>query len=133
MPLESALGARLLLSTTVGYAKGKYQRMAFIDDAVEHAAMRVAEQHEGLEPEVFPAAFEKDEVKELIDTFDAGGDPITVESVAETLNEEMLDPDLDADPEQFVTELFTYLALLKPFSLDRNCVLNTTRASSTTH
>lgn len=109
MPFESALGARVLLSATVGYAKGKYQRMAFMDDAVEHAAMRVAEQHEGLEPEVFPAAFEKDEVKALIDGFDAGGDPITVEGVAETLNEGMLDPDLDAAPDQLVTEFFEYL------------------------
>jgi hypothetical protein len=109
MPFESALGARLLLSSTVGYAKGKFQRIAFMDDAVEHAAMRVAEQHEGLEPEVFPAVFEKDEVKALIDTFDAGGDPITIERVAETLNEEMLDPNLNADPEQLITEFFTYL------------------------
>jgi len=109
MPLESVLGARLLLSATVGYAKGKYQRMAFMDEAVEHAAIRVAKRHDGLEPEVFPAAFEKDEVKTLIDRFDGGGDPITVESVAETLNEEMLDPDLDADQEELVTEFFTYL------------------------
>lgn len=109
MPFESPGGARLLLSATVGYAKGKYQRMAFMDDAVEHAAMRVAEQHEGLAPEVFPAAFEKDEVKELIDEFDAGGDPITVERVADTLNEELLDPELDIDPEQLVSEFFEYL------------------------
>lgn len=109
MPIDSVLGTRLLLSATVGYAKGKYQRMAFMDEAVEHAAIRVAEQHKGLEPEVFPAAFEKDEVKALVDAFDAGGDPITIENVAETLNEEMLDPDLDTDPEQIVTEFFTYL------------------------
>lgn len=83
--------------------------MAFIDDAVEDAAVGVAEQHEGLEPEVFPAAFEKDEVKALIETFDTGGDPITVERVAEALNAEMLDPDLDADPEQLVAEFFEYL------------------------
>lgn len=44
--------------------------MAFMDDAVEHAAMRVAEQHEGLAPEVFHAAFEKDKVKGLVDAFD---------------------------------------------------------------
>lgn len=109
MSFDSPGGARLLLSATVGYAKGKYQRVAFMDDAVEHAAMRVAEQHEGLAPEVFPAAFEKDEVKELIDEFDAGGDPITVERVADTLNEEMLDPELDVDPEQLVSEFFEYL------------------------
>jgi hypothetical protein len=109
MPFDSPGGARLLLSATVGYAKGKYQRMAFMDEAVEHAAMRVAEQHQGLETEVFPAAFEKDEVKELIDGFDAGGDPITVERVADTLNEGMLDPELDVDPEQLVSEFFEYL------------------------
>lgn len=109
MSLESAFGARILWSATVGYAKGKYQRMAFMDDAVEHAARRVAEEHERLEPEVFPAAFEKNEVKALIDGFDAGGDPITVGRIAETLNEEMLDPDLDADPEQLVAEFFKYL------------------------
>ncbi len=39
MPFDSPGGARLLLSATVGYAKGKYQRMAFMDDAVEQAAM----------------------------------------------------------------------------------------------
>lgn len=109
MPFESASGARVLLSATVGYAKGKYQRMAFMNDAVEHAAMRVAEQNEGIEPEVFPAAFNDDEVKTLIDGFDSGGNPITVERVAETLNEEMLDPDLDVDPDQIVAEFFEYL------------------------
>lgn len=109
MPFDSPGGSRLLLSATVGYAKGKYQRMAFMDDVVEHAAMRVAEQHEELEPEVFPTAFEKDEVMELIDEFDAGGDPITVERVADTLNEGMLDPELDVDPEQLVSEFFEYL------------------------
>lgn len=109
MPFESAVGARVLLSATVGYVKGKYQRMAFMDDAVEHAAMRVADQHEELEPGAFPAAFEKDEMKSLIDSFDSGGDPITVERVAETLNEEMLDPDLDVDPKQLVAEFFEYL------------------------
>ncbi len=109
MPLESVLGARLLLSGTVGYVKGKYQRMAFMDDVVENAARRVAEQHEGLEPEIFPAAFKKDDVKTLIDAFDAGGDPITIEHIAGTLNEEMLASDIDADPEQVVSEFFEYL------------------------
>lgn len=109
MPFESPLGTRVLLSATVGYVRGKYQRMAFMDDAVEHAAMRVAEQHEGLEPEVFPAAFEKDELKALIDAFDAGGDPITAEQVAGTVNVEMLDPELDDDPERLVSEFFEYL------------------------
>lgn len=109
MPLESALGARLLLSATVGYAKGKYQRMAFMDEVVENASRRVAEQHEGLDPQVFPAAFEKDDVKSLIETFDESGDLITVERVAQTLNRGMLDPDLEADPEQLVSEFFTYL------------------------
>lgn len=109
MLFDSPGGARVLLSATVGYANGKYQRMAFMDDAVEHAAMRVAEQHEELVPGVFPAAFEKDEVKELIDEFDADGDPITVERVADTFNEEMLDPELDIDTEQLVSEFLKIL------------------------
>jgi hypothetical protein len=109
MPFESPIDARVLLSATVGYVKGKYQRMAFMDDAVEHAAMRVADEHERLEPEVFPAAFEKVEVKALIDTFDAGGEPITVERVATTLNEEMIDPELDVDTGQLVSDFFEYL------------------------
>lgn len=100
-------GARLLLTTTLGHAKGKYERMVFMEDAVENAAERVADQHVELEPEVFLIAFEKDEVKELIDEFDAGGDPITVEHVADTLNEEMLDPELDI--EQLVSDFFKNL------------------------
>lgn len=104
MLFDSPGGARVLLSATVGYTNGKYQRMAFMDNAVEHAAMQVAKQHEELVPGVFPAAFEKDEVEELIDEFDAGGDPITVERVADTLNQEMLDQELDIDTEQLVAD-----------------------------
>lgn len=109
MLFDSPGGARVLLSATVGYTNGKYQRMAFMDNAVEHAAMQVAKQHEELVPGVFPAAFEKDEVEELIDEFDAGGDPITVERVADTLNQEMLDQELDIDTEQLVADFFENL------------------------
>jgi hypothetical protein len=58
-------------------------------DAIEQAAKRVAEKHDGLEPSVFPVAFEKDEVEDLIEEFDAGGDRITVAAVAGTMDAEM--------------------------------------------
>lgn len=83
--------------------------MAFLDDAVENAAQRVADQHEGLEPSVFPAIFDSDGVKELVEEFDAGGDPITPEDVAEELDDELLDPDLEVDAEQLVIEFLEFL------------------------
>lgn len=83
--------------------------MAFIDDAVNKAAERVADQHKGLAKEVFPVAFKSDEIKKLIDDFDAGGDPITVECIAETLNEEMLDLPQGIDTKQVVSEFFENL------------------------
>jgi len=83
--------------------------MAFLDDAIEQAAVRVAENYDGLEPSVFPVVFEKDEIEDLIEEFDAGGDLITVAAVAETMDTEMLDPDLEADPEELVAEFFEYL------------------------
>lgn len=109
MSFESPFGARFLLSSVMGYVRGKYQRMAFLDDAIEQAAMRVAEKHDGLEPSVFPVVFEKEEVEDLIEEFDAGGDRITVAAVAETMDADMLDSDLDADPEELVAEFFKYL------------------------
>lgn len=109
MSFETPFGARFLLSSAVGYVRGKYQRMAFLDDVIEQAAMRVAENYDGLEPSVFPVVFEKDEVEDLIEGFDAGGNPITVAAVAETMDTEMLDPDLDADPEELVAKFFEYL------------------------
>jgi len=83
--------------------------MASLDDAIEQAAMRVAENYEGLEPSVFPVVFDKEEVEDLIEGFDAGGDRITVSAVAGTMDMEMLDPDLNADPEELVTKFFEYL------------------------
>jgi hypothetical protein len=83
--------------------------MAFLDDAIEQAAMRVAENYDGLEPSVFPVVFDKEEVEDLIEGFDAGGDRITVAAVAGTMDTEMLDPDLNADPEELVAKFFEYL------------------------
>jgi len=109
MSFETPSGARFLLSSAMGYVRGKYQRMAFLDDAIEQAAMRVAENYEGLEPSVFPVVFDKEEVEDLIEGFDAGGDRITVSAVAGTMDTEMLDPDLNADPEELVAKFFEYL------------------------
>lgn len=109
MSFETSFGARFLLSSTVGYVRGKYQRMSFLDDAIEQAAMRVAENHDSLKPSVFPVIFEKDEVESLIEEFDTGGDRITMAAVAETMDAEMLDPDLDADTEELIAEFFEYL------------------------
>ena len=106
MPFEMPMGARFLLSSTIGYVRGKYQRMSFLDDVIEQAAMRVAENYDGLEPSVFPAVFEKDEVKDLIEEFDTGGDRITMAAVASTMDTSMLDPDLDADPEELAAMFF---------------------------
>jgi len=83
--------------------------MAFMDNAVNNAAERVADQHPGLAQEVFPAAFKNDEIKELINEFDDGGDPITLERVADMLNEEMLDLPQDIDTEQVVSDFFENL------------------------
>lgn len=109
MSFETPSGARFLLSSAMGYVRGKYQRMAFLDDAIEQAAMRVAKDYDGLEPSVFPVVFEKEEVEDLIEGFDAGGDRITVAAVAGTMDTEMLDPDLNADPEELVAKFFEYL------------------------
>lgn len=109
MSFETPFGARFLLSSAVGYVRGKYQRMSFLDDSIEQAAMRVAEQYDGLDPSVFPVVFEKDEVENLIEEFDAGGDRITVAAVAETMDTDMLDPELDAHSEELVAEFFEYL------------------------
>jgi len=109
MSFETPGIGRILLSVAVGYVDGKYQQMEFMDNAVNNAAERVAGQHTGLAPEVLPNAFNRDAVKELINEFDAGGDPITVERVSDTLNEEMLDLPAGISKEQFISEFFENL------------------------
>jgi hypothetical protein len=104
-PLE----ASLLISATAKYAKKRVDRMLFLDDVVQTAAARVANDYESLDPEVFPVIFSRNEIIALVEHFEEGGDPITAKDVAEGFDEEMLGEEVDATPEELVEKFLRYL------------------------
>jgi len=59
----------LLISATAKYAKKRVDRMLFLDDVVETAAARVADDYERLDPEVFPRIFSHDKIIALVEEF----------------------------------------------------------------
>lgn len=103
------LGASLLISATAKYAKKRVDRMLFLDEVVEAAAARVAEDYEALDPDVFPVIFAEDEIIALVEDFEQGGDPISAEDVADGFDEGMLGEEVDATPEELVESFLRYL------------------------
>lgn len=103
------LGASLLISATAKHAKKRVDRMLFLDDVVETAAARVADDYESIDPEVFPVIFSRDEIIALVEGFEEGGNPIKAEDVAEEFDEEMLGEEVDATPEELVETFLRYL------------------------
>lgn len=104
-----SLGASILVSATARHVGRKTQRMVFLDEAVETAANRVAQNHAALEPDVFPAIFRDEQVKELVQEFESGGSVITPAQVAHAFEEDMLGAEVEATPEELVTEFLEYL------------------------
>lgn len=104
-----SIGAGILASSAVNYFKGKGKRMHFLNEAVDNAASQVAENHEGLDSDVFIHIFQSDRVVELVEEFDSGSSLITPEDIAETLNEELLGEDVEASPEELVLEFLNQL------------------------
>ena len=104
-----SLGASVLVSATARFFGQKTRRMLFLEESVESAATRVAERHEGLHSDVFAAVFDKNRVRELVEDFDSGGPLITPEQIAESFDDDMLDEEIEASPEELVTEFLTVL------------------------
>lgn len=104
-----SIGAGILASSTVNYLYGKGKRMHFLNEAVENAASQVAENHEGLDSDVFIHIFQDDEVIELVEEFDDGSDLITPGDIADTFNDDLLDEELEASPEELVLEFLNQL------------------------
>lgn len=104
-----SLGASILVSATARHIGRKTKRMVFLDDAVETAANRVAQNHAALEPDVFPAIFRDEQVKELVQEFESGGSVITPAQVAHAFEGDMLGAEVEATPEELVTEFLEYL------------------------
>lgn len=104
-----SLGTSLLVSATARHVGRKAQRMVFLNDAVETAARRVAENHAPLEPDIFPVIFRDEQVTELVEEFDADGSVITPVQVADAFKEDMLGAEVEATPEELVTEFLEYL------------------------
>jgi len=106
-----SIGASILASSTVKHLVGKGKRMHFLNEAVESAASRVANNHEGLDSEVFIVIFEDDQIIELVEEFDNGEDLITPSEVAEVFTEGMLDQEVEATPEELVNEFLDQLEI----------------------
>ena len=104
-----SIGASILTSSTVKHLAGKGKRMHFLNEAVENAASRVADNHKGLDSEVFIAIFEDDQVIELVEEFDDGGDLITPSELTGVFGEKMLDQEVEATPEELVNEFLDQL------------------------
>lgn len=104
-----SLSASLLVSATARHVGRKAQRIVFLDDPAETAANRVAENHAALEPDVFPVIFRDEQVKELVEEFESGGPVITPVQVADAFEEDMLEDEVEATPEELVTEFLEYL------------------------
>lgn len=103
------LGASLLISATAKYAKKRVDRMLFLDDVVESAATRVADENESLNSEVFSSIFSRDQIITLVEDFEEGGSPITAADVAEGFDEGMLGEEVEATPEELVETFLRYL------------------------
>ena len=106
-----SIGASVLASSTAKHLYGKGKRMHFLHEAVENAASQVAEKHEDLNADVFIAIFEDDQVVELVEEFDDGGNLITPSDIAEAFNEDMLGREVEATPEDLVNEFLNQLEL----------------------
>ncbi|ELY99597.1 P-loop NTPase [Natrialba aegyptia] len=104
-----SIGASILVSSTAKHLYGKGKRMHFLNEAVENAASQVAERYDGLDSNVFIAIFDDDEVVELVEEFDAGGNLITPEEIADTFDEDLLDQEVEASPEELVIEFLNQL------------------------
>ena len=104
-----SIGASILATSTVKYLAGKGERMHFLNEAVENAASEVAENHEGLNSEVFITIFEDDQVIELVENFNDGGDLIVPSDIADTFDESMLDEEIEATSEELILDFLDRL------------------------
>lgn len=83
--------------------------MHFLNEAMENAASQVAENHEGLDSDVFIHIFQDDEVIELVEEFEDGSSLITPENIADTFNDDLLGEEVEASPEELVLEFLNQL------------------------
>lgn len=104
-----SIGASILASSTAKYLTGKGRRMHFLNEVVENAASEVAENHEGLNSEAFIIVFENDQVIELVEDFNDGGDLIVPSDIADAFDQSMLDEEIEATPEELVLEFLNRL------------------------
>ena len=104
-----SIGASILASSAVNYLYSKGKRMHFLNEAVESAASQVAQNHEGLDPDVVIHIFQDDELVELVGEFDDGGSLITPDEIADTFGEGLLAQEVEASPKELVVEFLNRL------------------------
>ncbi|WP_201287901.1 ATP-binding protein [Salinirussus salinus] len=106
-----SIGASILASSTANYVYSKGKQMHFLNEAVENAASQVAENHEGLDSDVFIHIFQKDEVIELVEEFDDGNNLITPEDIASSFEDDLLGEEVEAPPEELILEFLNKLEI----------------------
>lgn len=104
-----SIGASILASSTANYVYNKGKQMHFLNEAVDNAASKVAENHDGLDSDVFIHIFQDDEVIELVKEFEDGSGLITPEQIADTFNHDLLGEEVEASPEELVLEFLNQL------------------------
>jgi hypothetical protein len=106
-----SIGASILASSAANYIYSKGKRMHFLNEAVENAASQVAENHDGLDSNLFIHIFQDNEVIELVEEFENGSDFITPKKIAHTFNDDLLGEEVEISPEELVMEFLNQLEI----------------------